>query len=172
MIDFLGMTLYPYGLAVAGAAVIALLLAARNFRKARLDMKLLSWFAPLAIALGLIGARAGFCLAAWDYVAQDGLGFIFEFTRGGFMLYGALAGCVIALVIACRLCKACPACAADALAVPGMVMIALCRLAGFTLAQITGQVGVGTIITAFFMGPLIEFFNRKVARPFLNGKGA
>ena len=27
--------------------------------------------------------------------------------------------------------------------------------------------GVGTIITAFFMGPLIEFFNVKVARPFL-----
>ena len=28
-------------------------------------------------------------------------------------------------------------------------------------------VGVGTIITAFFMGPLIEFFNVKVARPML-----
>ena len=31
-------------------------------------------------------------------------------------------------------------------------------------------VGVGTIITAFFMGPLIEFFNVKVARPMLNGQ--
>lgn len=30
--------------------------------------------------------------------------------------------------------------------------------------------GVGTIITAFFMGPLIEFFSEKCARPFLNGK--
>lgn len=28
--------------------------------------------------------------------------------------------------------------------------------------------GLGTIITAFFMGPLVDFFNRKVARPFLN----
>ncbi|MDO5156313.1 MAG: hypothetical protein Q4D51_10140 [Eubacteriales bacterium] len=28
-------------------------------------------------------------------------------------------------------------------------------------------VGVGTIITAFFMGPLIEFFNVKIARPLL-----
>ena len=129
MIDFLGLTIYPYGLAVAGAAVIALLLAASNFRKVRLDVNVLSWFAPLAIVLGLLGARVGFCLAAWDYVAQDGLGFIFEFTRGGFMLYGALAGCVLALVIACRLCKACLACAADALAAPAMVMIALCRLA-------------------------------------------
>ena len=29
-------------------------------------------------------------------------------------------------------------------------------------------VGAGTIITAFFMGPLIELFNVKIARPFLN----
>ena len=50
--------------------------------------------------------------------------------------------------------------------------VALCRLAGFTLQQILGEVGIGTIITAFFMGPLIEFFNQKVARPFLNGRAA
>ena len=47
---------------------------------------------------------------------------------------------------------------------------ALCRLAGFSLSQITGVVGIGTIITAFFMGPLIEFFNQKIARPFLAGQ--
>ena len=45
--------------------------------------------------------------------------------------------------------------------------VALCRAAGFTLSRIAGEVGVGTIITAFFMGSLIEFFNRRVARPFL-----
>ncbi len=47
--------------------------------------------------------------------------------------------------------------------------VLLCRLAGFTLAGITREVGIGTVVTAFFMGPLIEFFNRTVARPFLNG---
>ncbi len=31
-------------------------------------------------------------------------------------------------------------------------------------------IGVGTILTAFFMGPLIDFFNRKVAIPMLNKK--
>ena len=50
--------------------------------------------------------------------------------------------------------------------------VTLCGLAGFTLAQIAGEVGVGTLVTAFFMGPLIEFFNQKVARPFLNGRAA
>ena len=46
--------------------------------------------------------------------------------------------------------------------------VALCRLAGFTPVEITREVGIGTVVTAFFMGPLIEFFNRTVARPFLN----
>ncbi len=40
-------------------------------------------------------------------------------------------------------------------------------LAGGTWGAIPTIAGVGTIITAFFMGPVIEFFNVKVARPML-----
>jgi uncharacterized membrane protein YczE len=36
--------------------------------------------------------------------------------------------------------------------------------------ELLATVGVGTIITAFFMGPLIEFFNVHVSEPFLHGK--
>lgn len=43
-------------------------------------------------------------------------------------------------------------------------------LGGGTVAQIPTIAGVGTIVTAFFMGPLIEFFNETVARPLLNQK--
>ena len=43
----------------------------------------------------------------------------------------------------------------------------LCYAAGFSIYQIFEVVGIGTIITAFFMGPLISFFNRKVAEPIL-----
>ena len=39
--------------------------------------------------------------------------------------------------------------------------------AGGTIGQIPTIAGVGTIITAFFMGPLIEYFNVRVARPLL-----
>ena len=46
----------------------------------------------------------------------------------------------------------------------------LCLLGGYTWLEVTGEVGIGTIITAFFMGPLIDFFNVKLARPFLYGK--
>lgn len=41
-------------------------------------------------------------------------------------------------------------------------------LAGNPVSSIPTIAGVGTIITAFFMGPLIELFNVKFARPFLN----
>lgn len=43
-------------------------------------------------------------------------------------------------------------------------------LSGGKVSQIPTIVGVGTIITAFFMGPLIEFFNVRVARPILAEK--
>ena len=44
----------------------------------------------------------------------------------------------------------------------------ICVLTGFFLGAI---IGVGTLVTAFFMGPFIEFFNVKIARPLLHGKG-
>ena len=40
-------------------------------------------------------------------------------------------------------------------------------MGGGAIKEIPTIVGIGTIITAFFMGPLIEFFNVKIARPFL-----
>lgn len=46
--------------------------------------------------------------------------------------------------------------------------ILLFLVGGGALAMIPAFVGVGTILTAFFMGPLIDFFNRKFAAPFLN----
>lgn len=42
--------------------------------------------------------------------------------------------------------------------------------AGGEFGQIPTIAGIGTVITAFFMGPLIEFFNVKLARPLLKGK--
>ena len=40
-------------------------------------------------------------------------------------------------------------------------------LAGGAISAIPTIAGAGTNITAFFMGPLIELFNVKVARPLL-----
>ncbi len=45
---------------------------------------------------------------------------------------------------------------------------ALFVLGGGKISAIPTIAGIGTIITAFFMGPLIEFFNVHVARPLLD----
>ena len=39
--------------------------------------------------------------------------------------------------------------------------------AGNPIGKIPTIAGIGTIITAFFMGPLIDLFNKKIARPIL-----
>ena len=62
----------------------------------------------------------------------------FKYCRIGTDLICVIAGCVIFLI------------------------------GGGTIGEIPTIAGVGTIITAFFMGPLIELFIEKVARPFLN----
>ncbi|MBR5590508.1 MAG: hypothetical protein IKW40_03165, partial [Anaerotignum sp.] len=36
------------------------------------------------------------------------------------------------------------------------------------ISDIPTFVGIGTILTAFFMGPLIDYFNRTVCIPFLH----
>jgi len=53
------------------------------------------------------------------------------------------------------------------------VLLGVCLFlcSGGTPAQIPTIAGVGTVITAFFMGPMIQFFNDHVAKPLLeNGR--
>lgn len=38
----------------------------------------------------------------------------------------------------------------------------LCRVSGMSLMEITGVVGIGTVLTAFCMGPLISFFSDRL----------
>ena len=48
-----------------------------------------------------------------------------------------------------------------------IVGVGLFLLAGGAVAQIPTIAGVGTVITAFFMGPLIAWFNKTIAEPML-----
>ncbi len=49
-----------------------------------------------------------------------------------------------------------------------IVGVVIFVIAGHEIKEVPTIAGVGTIITAFFMGPLIDFFNNKIAIPFLN----
>ncbi len=51
-----------------------------------------------------------------------------------------------------------------------IIGVVLYFLSGAPVSGIGAVVGAGTIITAFFMGPLVDFFARKLAKPFLYGK--
>ena len=48
-----------------------------------------------------------------------------------------------------------------------IVGIILFLIAKGKISEVLNFAGIGTIITAFFMGPMIEFFNIKVSRPLL-----
>ena len=58
-------------------------------------------FALLALPLGFLAARLGQCLVSqgWYLLREN---YFFNFSRGGFMLYGALGGMVLAAWIAER----------------------------------------------------------------------
>lgn len=40
--------------------------------------------------------------------------------------------------------------------------VVLCRVSGMSWADVLGVVGIGTVLTAFFMGPLIAFFSARL----------
>ena len=46
--------------------------------------------------------------------------------------------------------------------------VGLLYSSGMTTLEVLGSVGIGTIITAFFMGPMISFFKTHVALPILD----
>ena len=68
-------------------------------------------------------------MSAIDWVAQEGIGFFFRFTSGGYLLYGAAAGAVLAMLLTARVTGERFARLLDASAAPAALMIALCRLA-------------------------------------------
>lgn len=51
-----------------------------------------------------------------------------------------------------------------------IIGVSLYLLSGEELSGLWAMVGVGTIITAFFMGPLIDWFNNHLSRPLLYGR--
>lgn len=122
-------TVYAYGAAVAVAACISLFAASRGFRKADIAKGTLSWFALLAIPLSVLCGRLLYCLIRWGWFWQKGASWFFAFQEGGFVLYGALLGGLLAAWLTARITKQKSVRLLDALAAPAALMIALCRLA-------------------------------------------
>lgn len=135
MINFAGISVYPYGLAVAAAALICLLFSRRLIRQRRLEDETLTVFAVWCIPLSLLLSRLLYCLICMDGFARSGIAYLFHFTSGGYTLWGAMLGGGLAAYIASvRTGQPCGR-IADALAAPAMLMVSLCRLAEGLVGQ-------------------------------------
>ena len=147
-------TVYPFGLAVALLALGALL-----WTGARLGWgESASWFAVLSLPLALVGARLGYCLMVVDQLLGDeDFGFLFRLTEGGYMLWGAVGGALLAAWLTGRLAHRSFAEIADAAVLPAALLIALGRLAAGLLCK---DQGIGFELAAWFDPEETDFASR------------
>ena len=93
-----------YGILIALALLLGILVSyfIAKYRKQRPEEVI--YFTPLAVILGVIGARLLHVLVNWSYYSQNPL-YIFAFRRGGLAIQGVMLGGVIALLVFCRIRK-------------------------------------------------------------------
>lgn len=138
-------SIFGYGSLMALGALAALLLMVYTGKKQGLPAGTVSWFGVLAIPLAFLLARAGYCLANLKWVMERGSGYFFQFTKGGFLLYGGVAGGLLAAWLTSRLVKQPLARVLDAAAAPAALLIAVGRLAEATVGA-----GYGYCIEEWF----------------------
>ena len=121
--------LYPYGLAAALSASAAFALMQLLGKKYGLKQGTVSWFAVLAIPLSLLIAHIGYSLVMLDWLLDQGLDFFWHFSRGGYMLYGAILGVILAGALTSKITRQPLGAILDSAAAPAALMIAICRMA-------------------------------------------
>lgn len=125
------LTVYTYGLVVALAAALGLWVAARQFRAAGIKEGAISWFALLAVPMAVLGARLGYYIACLEFSFAG----FFAFREGGFMLYGAMGGAVLAAMATARITGEKTGRLVDNLAAPAALVIGFSRLAEGLVGQ-------------------------------------
>ena len=122
------LTIYPYGLCVAGGALLGLVYLFFRELKGHLNKGTASWLAVLGIPLAVLFGRLGYVLACLDWFKSEGMGKALQMTDGGFLFYGALAGLLLAGWITARITKQKVGRVMDSMAVPSALLIAAARM--------------------------------------------
>lgn len=135
-----------YAACVVAAIGVGLLLLAWEQKKCGLRPSTAEVFALWALPLGLLGGRAFYCLARLQVYLEMGLAHTLCLWEGGYALWGVVGGCVAAAVLTSRLTHQRTVTLLDALTVPAMVTVALCRFAEVTCGEGKGM----EVETAFF----------------------
>ena len=122
--------IYPLGVIIAVAALVGLLIAAWEMRKRGLKRETIGWFALLALPLCYLLARLGYCLLIVDQMLGDqDFGLIFRVTEGGFLLWGAVAGGLLAAWGTGRITSQKGGSVADSAVLSACLMIIVARIA-------------------------------------------
>ncbi|AHI56907.1 prolipoprotein diacylglyceryl transferase [Listeria ivanovii] len=93
-----------YGVIIASAVVIALLLALSEANKRKMDKEIIVDLLIWAIPISIISARIYYVIFEWDFY-KNNLGEIVKIWHGGIAIYGALIGAVLTAVIFSRIKK-------------------------------------------------------------------
>ncbi len=138
-------TVYPYGLALAAGALLCLLLMRAGSSRSGVTPEAVSWFGMAAVPLAVIFGRIFYFLVSLPWFIDRGIGTFFRFTEGGYMLYGAMAGTVLAAWIAGRMTGQGTARILDGAAAPFALFTAIARG-----AEVLVGVGLGEYIEEWF----------------------
>ncbi|MBR4577596.1 MAG: prolipoprotein diacylglyceryl transferase [Clostridia bacterium] len=139
------LTLYPFGLILAGLLVLFFAFTAWQMKKHGLKAETASWFVVLAVPLCFVLARLFYCLMIADVIiGESDYGKFFRFGEGGFLLWGAIAGLLLAAGITGKITGQSGAKIADTVVFPAFLMIAAIRLV------------CGLVITEFGIGAPLE----------------
>ena len=121
--------IYPFGLIFAALLGCFLAGTAYVMKKNGLKRETASWFALLSVPLGFAVSRLGFCLFAIDQIigTQD-YGMFFRVTDGGCLLWGAIAGVLLAAALTGKITKQSGAAVSDSMIVPACLLILALRM--------------------------------------------
>ena len=121
--------IYPFGLIFAALLGCFLAGTAYVMKKNGLKRETVSWFALLSVPLGFAVSRLGFCLFAIDQIigTQD-YGMFFRVTDGGCLLWGGIAGVLLAAVFTGKITKQSGAAVSDSMIVPACLLILALRM--------------------------------------------
>lgn len=133
-----------YGTALIVNGIVGIILCGLVWRKHRLPWRALAVFAPLAALLSVCGARAYQILVTEVVMGMLGRsGMFFNANPFVYAFSGAVLGVMAALVLTGMVCRVPFGRLADAVSVPGLVLIMLCRL-----AEVWTDFGWGALVEA------------------------
>lgn len=131
LFTLLGKPVTLYAALLVCAFVVGLLMLYREQKKASLRSDTTEIFALLALPLGLICARLFYCLARLTLYMEIGLESVLRLWEGGYALWGAVGGALLAALITAKLTRQSAVKLLDALAAPAALTIAIARFAEF-----------------------------------------